>query len=465
MSVAPLPQKRTSFASRLSPGAWTIAGLAVVSTITVLVLGKPERNGMPFWIFNKVHDTTYRPFVDQWNERHPEARVDLLLIHLEAYERRLLSGFTANTPIGDILEVERRVAARTFLGPEETVGFVDLKPRLEAEGLLDQINAPSFALWTSRGHIYGIPHDVHPMLLCYRSDIIEAAGIDLPSVETWDEFARVLRPLMKDFDGDGRPDRFPLAGWPTNLMFVESMLRQGGGAYFDADSRIVIDSEINARLLATITTWTSGPDRFCTDVPDQNAAGNEMRRNGTVLCQLMPDWMVGQWKRDLSELGGKVKLMPLPAFTPGGRRTSVWGGTMLGIARDVSDFETAWKFAKEVYLSPEVAEATFRGTGIITPVKTHWTLPVFSEPDPYFCGQPSGNLFIAEAPNVPIRSSSPFERLALERVVVAAIALRNYAVREETFGVEDLLPEARRLLEIAQSEVKLQMDRNVFINP
>lgn len=452
------------FFERLSPGMWVILVLAVGSSGIVLALGKPERHGMPFWIFNKVHRTTYRPFVDRWNEAHPDSRVDLILIQIDAYERRLLAGVTAETPVGDLLETERRLAARSFLGPKESVGFYDLTDRLRAEGLLDTINAPSFAPWTAHGRIYGLPHDVHPVLLVYRADLIEAAGIDLQKVETWDEFARVLRPLMQDFDGDGRPDRYPLNGWPTNQLFLEGLLRQGGGRYFDDADRPMLDDDLNAQLLARIISWTVGPDRICVDVQDQVASGNQQRRDGTMLCQLMPDWMVGQWKKDIPELGGKVKLMPLPAFTPGGRRTSVWGGTMLGISKKAPDFEKAWSFVRTIYLSPEVAEATFRGIGIVTPVKTHWNLPVFDEPDPYFCGQPSGRLFINQAPNVPIRSSSAFERLALERTVVAAIALHDYAESTGTFDAAALVPEAKRLLGIAQAEVRREMERNIFIN-
>lgn len=236
---------------------------------------------------------------------------------------------------------------------------------------------------------------------------------------------------MRDLDGDGQIDRFPLAGWPTQQMFVEGLLRQAGGRYFDDDGEPMLDDPLNARTLAKIVSWTVGPDRICIEVPDQVAGGNQMRRNGTMLCQLMPDWMAGQWKRDIPELAGKVKLMPLPAFEPGGNRTSVWGGTMLGISQKTEDFEAAWSFARDLYLSPELAEETFRGTGIVTPVKTHWTLPFFAEPDPYFCGQAAGLAFIEQAPHVPIRSSSPFERLALERTVVAIGQRRLMKRREE----------------------------------
>ena len=43
--------------------------------------------------------------------------------------------------------------------------------------------------------------------------------------------------------------------------------------------------------------------------------------------------------------------MPLPCMDPlEGRRTSVWGGTMLGISKTTKDLDTAWTFARQLYL-------------------------------------------------------------------------------------------------------------------
>jgi arabinosaccharide transport system substrate-binding protein len=457
-----MPSGLRNWFERLSPGAWTILALAAGSSLAVLAMGKPERTGMPFWVFNKVHEQTYSPFVERWNQDHPDQRVELALFHIDAMERRLMSGFNSDTPVGEILEVERRLAARTLLGPPESVGYLDLTDRLQAEDLIAAINGPSFAPWTVRGRIYGIPHDVHPVLLAYRADLIEAAGIDLTRVETWDELAATLRPLMRDLDGDGKLDRYVLAGWPNNFIWVEVLIRQAEGRFFDDAGRPVLDDAVNVQTLAKIISWTVGPDRFCIEVPDQASGGNKMRRDGMMLCQAIPDWMVGQWKADVPELAGKMKLMPLPAFTKGGRRTSVYGGTMVSISRRARDYDAAWAFAKMLYLSPELAERTFRGTGIITPVKAHWSLPVFAEADPYFSGQASGLAFIAEAPNVPLRSSSPYERLALERTVIAAIDLQSHANATGTFTAAALEPEARRLLGLANDEVARTLDRNVF---
>lgn len=443
-----------------------IVCLTLLSSALLLMWPAASRHGSPFWIYNEVHRTTYEPFVAEWNRRHPDKAIDMILLHQIALERRLLSGFLSGTPVADLVETERAQAARAFAGPLSQVGFHDLTDRIHEEGLYDRINAPTWTPWISRGRIFGIPHDMNPVMLVYRADIIEAAGIDLPNqVETWDDFYRVLKPLMRDLDGDGRNDRFLLNGSTNNELFLEILLRQAGGRFFDEHERLCFNDPVNARTLAKITTWLTGPNRMCTDAPEYSAAGHKMRLDGTVLCAVIPDWMMGQWKKEIPGLAGKLKLMPIPAFTPGGRRTSVFGGSMIAITKTAPDFEAAWEFANYLYMSPESAEMLYRGTGIVSPVKDLWDLPVYREPDPYFSGQPAGAMFIAQAPDIPHRSSSPYERVALERLLTVATLLANYADRHQKFTVEELQPEAQRLLDAAHATIDAQIKRNVFLTP
>jgi len=456
--------KRFAKLSFLSPGAWVILLVAVLSSLLVALAPVKPREGMPLWVFDQNHARTYTPIVQDWNQTHPDRPVDLKLIQFYALERRMLSGFMSGTPVADLIEAERMVAARSFAGPLDRVGFVDLTDRLKAEGLMEQINAPSFTLWTSRGRIFGLPHDVHPVLLAYRADLVEAAGIDMNQVETWDDFFRLLRPLMQDFDGDGRTDRYLLGGWSTNGPFAEMLLLQAGGRLFDEQEQPCLTLERNVEVLATLTTWFAGPTRMCTEAPEFSASGHRMRLEGVVVASLIPDWMTGQWKRELPGLSGKLKLLPVPAWEKGGRRTTVWGGTMLGVTRAAPDFEAAWAFAKRLYLAPELADALFEGVGILTPVKTHWSRPVFHRPDPFFSGQPLGTLLIEQAPHVPARPASPYGGLALDKLVAALVALHGYADRERRYTVEELKPEALRLLKIGQVELERQISRNRFLH-
>jgi len=248
--------------------------------------------GRAFWTFAQMHLRLYEPVVADWNASN-ELQVRPVLLSIPALERRMMGGFLADVAVADLMEVERRIATRAFAGPLETVGFLDLTDRLRQEGLLERINSPSFSPWTKGGRIFGLPHDVHPVLLCYRADLVEQAGIDVDSIETWDDFEREMRPLMADKNGDGEPDRYLIAFWDTrpHRDTFEALLLQAGGGFFDENDRPVIDSDVNARALARFVTWMVGPNRIAIDAAEFSAGGNKQKIDGDVICAVMPDWL------------------------------------------------------------------------------------------------------------------------------------------------------------------------------
>lgn len=464
----PAPRRFFAFLTWTTPAVWLLLVLSLGSATFILLRPGARREGLSLWLFAKTHAAAYVPVLDRWNSEHAqpgqrELQTRSILFDGPSLERRLLSAFMSGTPAGDLIEVERGLAARTFSGPLEDVGFVDLTDRLRAEGMMDVINPPSFAPWISRGRIFGIPHDVHPVLLAYRSDLTDAAGIDMSKIETWEDFFTALRPLMADADGDGRPDRHLISFWPNNVLMIDALILQAGGGFFDTEGRVIIDSEINAHVLSTLATWCAGPGRVALDAPEFTAAGNTLRLRGTVVASLMPDWLAGIWKTDMPSLAGKLRLMPIPAWERGGRRTSTVGGTMLGIPKSTRDFDTAWTLAKRLYLDAETHAAFFRATTIIPPVKTSWSHPAFAEPDPYFGGQQSGLLYIAQAGAVPMRNSTPYGTFALDRVADALLALADRAGREQIADPALLLPQARELLREAHRQTSRQIERNVFL--
>jgi len=425
------------------------------------MLPSRQASGIPFWLTAHRHYEAYLPKVAEWNARHPDKQVAPSLFHTRAFERRMLSGFLSETPLADLLESDVSVIPRAFLGPPEQVGFLDLTDRLQAEGVYDQFNAPSFSFFTSRGRIYGLPHDVHPALLCYRADLVEAAGIDVSQIETWDDYFRVMRPLIQDLDGDGRPDRYLLELSEYRTSEIIMLLLQNDGEIFDEDDRPIFANERNARTLATLTTWITGPNRVTSNTSGLGA--HRQRLEGLVVGVIMPDWMLGYWKVENPQIGGKIKLMPLPAWEPGGRRTSVRGGTMIGINKRSPHIETCWEVMKHLYTSLEVAEQTYRDSSIISPVKALWDAPFYDEPDPFVSGQPSGRLYIDQAPNVPHRPSSPYNPTAEDYIGSVAMALRDYADRHEIYDIPRLEIEALRLLRDAQAHLEKLISRNVFL--
>lgn len=445
-----------------SPGVWAVIALAIISSLVVFswTAEQPETDAT-MWTFAAPHYAIYEPSVTAWNAEGGFT-VDMSQISRQVMDRRLVGGFLGGVPTADLIEAERSTASLAFAGPLEAVGFVDLTDRIEADGLFESITPASFSPWTFEGRVFGLPHDVHPVMLGYRADIVEAAGIDVNQIETWDDFFRVMAPVMTDEDGDGDPDRYILSLWDTNSDMVETMLLQAGGGAFLPDGTLAIDREINAMVASTIVSWMVGPDRVAADVPEFSATGNALKRDGYAVAYIMPDWMCNIWRRELPQLAGKVKLMPMPAWEPGGRRTSVWGGSMLGIAKTAENQDELWEFAKKLYFSDELAQELYVVGDIITPVRENWDNPIYDEPDEYFGGQPKGRMYIELADQVPPRAASPFFSQARGATQQAISRLKDYAIKNETYEPSELMQQARIELKRAHDEIALIIGRNAF---
>ncbi|MEM1445117.1 MAG: ABC transporter substrate-binding protein [Planctomycetota bacterium] len=457
----------------LSIGGWLVLIIAVISSVAVAVASftdeKPE--GLELWTFAANHGDLYQRLMREHNQtaaQRGEQPVHVFNLDGAALNRRTISGFLSGTPLADLIEVERTAMGQFFAGRLEDVGFTDLTEHIEQEGLLEQINPPSFTPWTSRGRIFGLPHDVHPVLLAYRADLVEDAGIDVSQIETWDDFVRVMSPLIADTDGDGTIDRYLINLWYTNFDEIDPLLLQAGGGTFDEQDNSLVASDANAMVIAHAVAWNLGHTRIAIDAPEFNPSGNLLKLEGKVVAQIMPDWLAGVWKRNLPALGGKIKLMPLPAWEPGGLRTSVKGGTMIGIPKSTEDFEAAWEMAKRLYLDPRLAQEMFEASNIISPVTALWDESYYHKPDPFFMDQPSGTLFIEQAPHVPFRSSNPFHGRARTLIGIAVSELYDEAragdiVPLDQLTPEALIPRAKELLEEADARLQGEMDRNVFL--
>ncbi len=451
MAPMDLPSLRQS----LTPVGVVILAIAIASGIWLSV--RPDRTPATheLWTFAEGHAKLYREQVQQWGIT---ADLDITLLGMAALERRMMGGFLSDTPLAGLIEIERRMAARAFTGPVEAIGFTDLSPRLRDEGLLERINPASFGPWRVGEQIFGLPHDVHPVMLSYRVDICERLGVDIASIKTWDDFEREMRKVMVDEDGDGEIDHYPIAFGLTHRDQLELLLLQSDGGLFDAQGNPMLTTDANVRTLVRISGWIAGVDPIAADAGWNTPGGQSQLISGRAVCAFVPDWQCNVWKRDMPQLAGKVRLMPLPAFEPGGRRTSVWGGTMLGIARDDPNQDALWALAKRLYLSPDSARSLYETSDIITPIAEYWADPVYDVPDPYFAGQAKGRDYINLAGQIPPRHPSVFNDEALNLVSEVLSAL----VRQRRDGLQDsdlLAASALELLRAAQAKLAARMKR------
>jgi len=399
-----------------------------------------------------MHLKSYEKVVPEFEAQHPGVTIDLQLVHGDAVTHRLRAAFGADLDVPDLAEVEISSAGTFFRGPPEEIGFLDLKPLLVSTGYYNRILHSRLAPYSNRGHIYGLPKAVCPVMLAYRRDLFEEMGIDPTRIATWDDFVALGRQITV------LDRRYAIELSDSSASHLEMFLFQRGGGYFDEDGDLTFDNEIGLETLKWYIPLVAGPDRIGTDL----AAGRvftQALEQGYFLTFLCPDWRSKITEMYVPRVSGKMALMPLPTAFPGGRRTSTQGGTMLAITKKCPHKDLAWEAAEDLYLQPDELARRFQETNIIPPLRDAWTHPAFDRPDPYWSGQPVGRLYVNLAEEVPPQYTSPFVSTAKQKLGEVVSSCAAYYRSQGSAGFDEF---AVKTLREAADEVRFYMGRNPF---
>lgn len=434
--------------------------LIFIISATLLFLF-PVKNTQPtleMWTFARNHMPAYIKAIDSFTNAHPGVIIDLKLVDQTAVSRRLEAAFWSDLAVPDMVEVLTTDTGHFFRGPLKDIGFWDITDQLHASGLYGRIVTARFASCSSRGRIFGVPHDVHPVMLAYRTDIFQKEGISTNDISTWEDFHRIGQRVTKDTDGDGIIDRYMIEMTDANANHFYIMLLQAGGGYFSSDGSLILDNAIAVSTLYTYVQFVAPPRGI------GNAIGwgkilTQAMENDYFVCLFCPDWRTQVIESDIASLHGKLALMPLPAMTKGGRKTSTWGGTMLGITKKCLNKELAWEFMKHLYFSKEDLGPRFATLNILPPVKDSWDHPAFDTPRPYWSSQAIGRLYADVAPDVPPVYVTPFSRYTHARAGEAVLnAVRYY----KEHGTNELYRYIKNILTEKADTVRKEMARNPY---
>ncbi len=429
--------------------------------LTLMFTPVRKTSDLELWVFAKTHYDCYQRVLPAFSEQHPDTSVDLQLISGRALFQRLNAAFLSGKGAPDVAEIEISLAGQFFRGPLDEIGFVDLTDLIHSRGWFGRMVQPRFKVWSSRGRIFGLPHDVHPVALAYRADIFQAEEIDPATIETWEDFYRIGRQLTRDLDGDGVIDRYAIQLDDMGVHDLRAMLYQNGGDFFDEKGNITLSCERNVEVLAHYVRMIGRPTRIGMTLAG-GAAFYKAAADGYFCCFMMPDWRTGFFKRDAASLGGKLRLIPLPAWNKGRRRTTTQGGTMIGIAKSCANQAEAVKLMEHLYLDPKGLADRYDETGIIPPLIEAWDEPVFGKPDPYFGGQRVGRLYTRLAPDVPALNINPFTNLASTRLQQAMWTCREWYEAHPDASLDQLKAVAQEALASQVARLQREIDRNPF---
>ncbi|HVJ19326.1 MAG TPA: ABC transporter substrate-binding protein, partial [Polyangiaceae bacterium] len=271
-------------------------------------------------------------------------------------------------------------------------------------------------------------------------------------------FAALGRKLTRDLDGDGVIDRYMIDMPAAGGFALGLLLLQRGVGTFDEQGRVAFDTPLTVETMIWYLRQYYGKGRIAYEAGWGQSLMKALT-DGLVLFIFAPDWRSFTTQSELPHLAGKLKLMPLPAWESGGRRTSTWGGAGLAITKRCAKPELAWELAKHLYLDKTDLGRRFASTNILPALKDAWNLPEFQRPSAYYSGQRVGALYAELAPDTPPVWSTPYRRVAEAKLGEAFLRAAEHYERHGEDGLEELI---RAELAGAREYVQRLMDRNLL---
>lgn len=180
--------------------------------------------------------------------------------------------------------------------------------------------------------IYQVPDDTGVMLLGYRKDLMEQAGLPVEpdqvaeAIMNYDDLITVGNTLQEKV-GAGLFNELPGAVF-NNLILQDST------GYFDKDGNVIFDSDYHIEV-ATISKkiWDSGLTTHYEQAPQQWQA----YKDGKLALLFYPNWQDFVVQDNAPDLKGKWAVTRLPMVQEGGRRATAADGVCLTIPSSIPD--------------------------------------------------------------------------------------------------------------------------------
>ena len=433
---------------------FAIAGGAALLTL------QPTRcpSDQVLWVFDPSHADTYQlpsgpqPALTTLYRTQTGRPVSIRMMASRALDARLLSLILSNTTgpqVPDLVEIEIGSVGKYFRASPEHSGLLPLDDFVRSDPATAQLLPARLATWTSGGHLLGIPRDVHPVSITYRKDLFDAANVDLPACKNWNQFQDACLRFQQYWQHHGTPRRaMQLARWNASDLMI--MLYQQRINLIDSSGTLQLADPRVAKTLAFYATLVTGARSIAAPASANADLAIRDLADGHSAAMLTPDWQIASLRSAAPDLAGKLRMMPLPRFSPTDAPTASWGGTMVAIPRNCRDPQASWQLLHALQLSPEAAKARLAHSSILPAIQSAWADPAYDAPDPFFAGQPVGRLYTQLAAQLPAQYISPYS-LLLSQTLSAVL---SQAQRDlESNARDPLEPRIQDQLNAAQTKL------------
>ncbi len=327
--------------------------------------------------------------MEDFAAEYPDIEVEFVYYAPGDVYTNLPLALTAGEGAPDVSLVENsNVAEIVHLG-----GLMDLTEKVEP--YLDIMSEYKWYDCEKDGRYYCMPWDGGPVVMYYRRDVFEAAGLPTEpeevseTIATWADYLEACRAIKE------QTGAYCFAHNKANnyARLYEMVLWQQGLGYYDPETgEVTVDSAENIATLEMLgqfweedlvsdsLEWT---DPWYAELA---ALGDtELTPIATLVEASWMDVFLKSWIAPGTE--GKWGVAYMPAYEEGGIRAANDGGSVFVIPEQTKNPDAAWAFVEFTLGRRESQIKLFEISGFLPSLETTYDDPIFQEPDPFFAGQ------------------------------------------------------------------------------
>ncbi len=351
-----------------------------------------------------------------FKEAHPDVTINIRQFQFDQMHDKLLAALASGRGAPDIADVEIARFSQFLKG--DRVPFVQLDDLIGAE--IENVYKPAATdPWSWDGKIYGLGNELNAVVLTYRKDLLDAAGVTTP-FETWDQVIEA----GKKITAGGETKTFALHDIAFGDWF--QMSQHAGTSLFDADGAYQGDNPLSVEAMqflydlvythqiAGIAPADAQNDWFG---PAYWAAFQA--EQFTMLWG--PPWHLGNLQNSVPDQSGKWAVQKLPTGLGDSKATANFGGTGQMITEQSEKQEIAWDYLKAGNLTAEGNLNDFTLRTVYPAYIPTYERPELQEPSAYFGGAQIGQVYASVAPELPPFNQSPYFFDATEAMIRTVI--------------------------------------------
>lgn len=346
-----------------------------------------EKIELTFW---SLGTTNYEELAKEYTNEHPNITVKFQNTSDQtAHHNNLTTALSANSGAPDIFMLEIAFMERFISAQDKFHNLYDLGAKdIEGE-YLDWKWKQATSLDGS--FQLGLPTDIGPTVVYYRTDLAEQAGLPTDpdgfsaAIDTWDKFGTVAK-QFKDKTGKPFADL-------TDLVYNGVRDQAADEIYFSkADGSFIGDTNPQVKKAYDFTVkgiqegWIGNTLLWS---PEWNKAIND----GDFAVMLAPAWMAGTI-RNAQDSAGKWAIAQLP------EGAGNWGGSFLTLPKEGKHPKEAYEFISWL-VNKENQLKSFKSKGLFPSIPAVYSEPAFTEDkDDFFSGQVISEAYAKSAERV-----------------------------------------------------------------